>query len=104
MLTMTSQPQENSAPKQGRDDIAAGLTDLQRAVLAFERKHFSTTGAKDEAIRSTFALPAARYYQVLNGTLDEPEALNFDPMLVNRLNRLRDSRTQARSARVFGAN
>jgi hypothetical protein len=34
--------------------------------------------------------------------LDDPEALAFDPMLVKRLLRIRDARTEARSARILG--
>lgn len=82
--------------------VHAGLTELQRDVLRFERQNFSSVGAKDEAIRARFALPAARYYQVLNGTLEEPAALVFDPMLINRLIRLRETRTTARQARAYG--
>ena len=75
------------------------LTELDIRILRFEQGTWSHTGAKDEAIRSEFALAGARYYQLLNAVLDRPEALVFDPLLVRRLLRLRDSRTQARSSR-----
>lgn len=81
----------------------AGLSQRDRDVLSFERGSWPTTGAKDEAIRLTFGLNAARYYQLLNAVLDRPEALVFDPLLIRRLHRLREMRTQARSARAFGA-
>ncbi|MDQ1687428.1 MAG: hypothetical protein QOK42_403, partial [Frankiaceae bacterium] len=42
------------------------------------------------------------YYQVLNALIDRPEALEFDPMLVKRLRRMRSARARARSARRLG--
>jgi hypothetical protein len=74
----------------------------EQRILAFERQWWAHAGAKEAAIRAEFDLPAARYYQLLNAALDRPEAVLFDPMLVRRLQRLRDARTDARSARVFG--
>jgi len=71
-------------------------------ILSFERQWLRQAGAKEEAIRSEFGLSAARYYQMLNSVLDDPAALAFDPMLVKRLLRIRDARTEARSARILG--
>ncbi len=48
-------------------------------------------------MRSQFGLSAARYYQVLNSLLDSPDALAYDPMLVKRLQRMRDTNTSART-------
>jgi len=70
-------------------------------ILVFERQWSKQTGAKEEAIRSEFGLSVARYYQMLNALLDQPSALLFDPVLVNRLNRIKNARTWARSARVL---
>ena len=81
---------------------ASPLPSREQRILAFERKWWTNAGAKEEAIREEFALPAARYYQLLNAALDLPAAIIFDPMLVRRLQRLRDARTDARSARVLG--
>ena len=47
-------------------------------------------------------MSATRYYQVLNGLLDNPAALEADPMLVKRLRRMRASRQRQRSARRLG--
>ena len=80
----------------------AGLSTQQEAVLRFERHAYKHASAKEEAIRAQFSLPASRYYQILNATLEEPAAMVFDPMLVKRLLRLRDARTGARSARMLG--
>ncbi|HEY0261294.1 MAG TPA: DUF3263 domain-containing protein [Lacisediminihabitans sp.] len=73
-----------------------------RSILAFERQWWKHAGAKEEAIRAEFGFSVARYYQLLNAAVDTPAALAFDPMLVKRLQRLRDARTEARSARRLG--
>ena len=78
------------------------LTDRDLAVLAFERQWWKYAGAKEQAIRDLFDMSATRYYQVLNGLIDRPEALTADPMLGKRLRRLRASRQRARSARRLG--
>jgi hypothetical protein len=78
------------------------LTEREVAILAFERQWWKHAGAKEQAIRELFDMSATRYYQVLNGLLDRPEALVADPMLVKRLRRMRASRQRARSARRLG--
>lgn len=80
---------------------ALGLSPRDVDVLAFERRWWSHPGAKELAIRSEFGLSAARYYQVLAALLDSPLALAHDPMLVKRLQRMRDARSQARTARAI---
>ena len=52
-----------------------------------------------EAIREKFDLSSTRYYQVLNQLIDSPAAAAHDPLLVRRLQRLRDHRAAQRSAR-----
>jgi hypothetical protein len=74
-----------------------GLTDRERQVLAFERQWWRHAGSKEQAIRDLFAVSSTRYYQMLNGLLDNPAALAHDPVLVKRLRRLRATRTRARS-------
>jgi len=59
-------------------------------------------GAKGQAIRDRFDMGATGYYQVLNTLLDNPAALEADPMLVKRLRRMRAARQRARSARRLG--
>ncbi|CAN5412522.1 DUF3263 domain-containing protein [soil metagenome] len=79
-----------------------GLPRRDREILGFERQWWKYAGAKEQAIRELFDMSATRYYQVLNGLIDRPEALAFDPMLVKRLRRLRASRQRQRSARRLG--
>jgi hypothetical protein len=77
---------------------APELTDRERDMLAFESRWWKRAGAKEQAIRDAFDLSATRYYQVLNGLLDNPAALAHDPVLVARLRRLRSSRARGRTA------
>ena len=91
------------APATGQvRDGAAGLSERDLAVLAFERQWWKYAGAKESAVKELFGLSATRYYQVLNALIDRPEALVADPMLVKRLRRLRTTRQRTRSARRLG--
>jgi hypothetical protein len=78
------------------------LSDRDQAILAFERQWWKYAGAKEQAIRELFDMSATRYYQILNGLIDDPAALALDPMLVKRLRRMRATRQRARSARRLG--
>jgi hypothetical protein len=72
------------------------LTDREQRILEFERQWWRHAGAKEQAIRDTFQLSATRYYQLLNGLLDNPAALAADPVLIGRLRRLRSTRARSR--------
>ena len=80
-------------------DLTEQLTDRDRGILEFERQWWKYAGARDTAIRERFDLTVERYYLVLNHLIDQPAAMEHDPMLVKRLRRLRDARTRQRSAR-----
>ncbi|MGN6446183.1 DUF3263 domain-containing protein [Amnibacterium sp.] len=66
-------------------------------ILAFERAWWRRGGKKEEAIREEFGISAVRYYQLLGALIETPAALREDPMLVKRLQRLRDARTVRRA-------
>jgi len=72
------------------------LSDRDRAILDFERSWWAEPGPKELAIRERFQLSATRYYQVLNALLESPDAVDYDPLVVRRLRRLRDRRRRAR--------
>ena len=72
------------------------LGEREREILAFERRWWKHAGAKEQAIRDRFQLSATRYYKLLNALLDEPAALAHDPVLVQRLRRIRASRSRTR--------
>jgi hypothetical protein len=74
----------------------SGLTEREQRILAFERKWWRHAGAKEQAIRDAFDLSSTRYYQLLNGLLDKPAAIEAEPMLVARLRRLRATRSRGR--------
>lgn len=80
------------------------LTEREKAILLFENRWWKHAGLKEEAIRSELTLSPARYYQILAGLVDRTEALIFDPMLVKRLQRLRQARLEARERRATGRN
>ncbi|MEV0115597.1 DUF3263 domain-containing protein [Streptomyces sp. NPDC050844] len=74
-----------------------GLSERDRAILALERQDWvSGPGAKERAIRERLGMVPVRYYQVLNALLDDPRALAHDPVTVNRLRRVRESRREER--------
>jgi hypothetical protein len=83
-------------------EVSGGLSPRDEQLLAFERQWWRYPGAKESAIKEMFELTPARYYQLLNDLLDRPAAMQFDPMLVKRLRRMRESRQKARSARRLG--
>lgn len=72
------------------------LTDRDRAILDFERSWWSEPGPKETAIRDRFELSPTRYYEILNELLEDPAAMDHDPLLVRRLRRLRDRRRRVR--------
>ena len=73
------------------------LTEREAEILAFERQWWKHAGAKEQAIRERFDLSATRYYQILNGLLENPAALERDPVTVQRLRRLRSARARNRT-------
>jgi hypothetical protein len=91
-------------PEDGIREGAApeGLSERDRAILAFERGWWKHAGAKEAQIRERFGMSATRYYQILNELLSSPAAMREDPMLVRRLQRMRDARRRQRIARRLG--
>lgn len=95
---------DDAAPIPGLEDTAAapepgdgGLSERELGILDFERLWWKHAGAKERAVRDRFGCSPTRYYQALNSLLDRPEALAHDPVLVQRLRRLRSARQRARS-------
>lgn len=84
---------ENSTGGSARGELSA----RDERILVFEGEQWRYPGAKEQAIRAEFGISATRYYQILNGLLDRPEALRHHPVLINRLRRLREARKRARS-------
>lgn len=72
-------------------------------ILDFERSWWKHAGVKEQAIKERFDMSATRYYQVLNELLENPAAMERDPILIKRLKRLRMYRQKQRVARLLGA-
>jgi hypothetical protein len=79
------------------------LTQQETEILDFERTWWKHAGVKEQAIKERFSMSATRYYQVLNELLENPAALEHDPILVKRLKRLRTYRQRQRVARLLGS-
>lgn len=80
----------------------AQLDQRDMDILDFERSWWKHAGVKEQAIRERFSMSATRYYQLLNEILENPAALEYDPILVKRLRRLRTYRQRQRVARLLG--
>ena len=78
------------------------LDERSRAILDFEREAWMLSMPKERAIRERFGFLAARYHQLLNRVLEQPEAVTYDPMLVRRLRRVREVRRRRRTADRLG--
>ena len=76
---------------------AKSLTQLESKILEFEGQWWKFAGAKESAIKELFGMTPPAYYQLLNNLIDRDDALLAAPMLVKRLRRLREARTNARS-------
>ena len=83
-------------------DAGEVLDERARAILDLEREAWMLTIPKERAIRERFGFSAARYHQLLTQTIDRPEALVYDPMLVRRLRRVREARRRRRVAGRLG--
>ncbi|MEY9214094.1 DUF3263 domain-containing protein [Thermobifida halotolerans] len=90
------------APRRSASADQTRLDERDQRILAFERQWWKLEGSKEQAIRDEFGFSPTRYYQILNGLIDRPEALVFDPMTVKRLRRRRADRRRQRVARKLG--
>lgn len=72
------------------------MTEHEKQILAFEKQWWHYRGAKEAAITEQFGISAVRYHQLLARLLDRPEALQAEPVLVNRLRRIRSARANLR--------
>jgi hypothetical protein len=76
----------------------SGLSEVDKKILTFEHRWWKHPGAKERAIREALAMSPTGYYQALNALIDRLEALEHDPVLVQRLRRMREARRRARSS------
>jgi hypothetical protein len=86
------------------DEPAVDLTEVNahylsardRRILALERQWFANAGSKEAAITRQFGITPTRYFQILNGLIDDPLAMREAPQVVARLRRLRTARQTSR--------
>ena len=78
------------------------LSEFEVKMLEFERSWWRHAGLKESSIKELFNLTPPAYYQLLNNLIDREDALMAEPILVKRLRRLRESRTEARSSSKLG--
>jgi len=76
------------------------LTELERSIIDFERSWWAEPGPKETAIADKFDVSTTQYYQLLNELIDNPDAADYDPLVVRRLQRLRNRRRQTRYSAV----
>lgn len=80
--------------------IPMALSEDDFVMLRFEAEHPGIGAAKNEAIRSQLLQSPIRYYQKLSRLADSVEALQFDPVLVHRIRRIREQQQHEREHRV----
>jgi hypothetical protein len=71
------------------------LSERGRSVLDLERSWWLEGRPKAEVVRARLGISLARYNQLLAALVEDPEALDYDPLVVRRL---RKERARRRSA------
>ena len=72
------------------------IDERQRAMLEFERNFWTFDEPREAMIRARFQCSADEYYAELNELLELPAAMEHDPLVVRRLQRLRLRRRRER--------
>jgi hypothetical protein len=76
------------------------LSQRDKMVLDFERSWWMLPGPKDRAIREYLGIGAGVYYKTLRRLVDDPEAVDYDPLTIRRLRRLQAERTRSAARRA----
>jgi hypothetical protein len=74
----------------------AELTDEHRAVLDFEGQWFTEMTPKSAAVHERFGHALVEHQRLVAWLIRQPEALEYAPTTVRRLQRLRDRRLAQR--------
>ncbi|MGC5249647.1 DUF3263 domain-containing protein [Gordonia sp. DT219] len=72
------------------------MTDEDRALIDFAANRWNHAGLQADAVQRRFGLSLTRYWQRVNRLLDTEEALAYNPVVVNRLRRIRSTRSDQR--------
>ena len=65
------------------------LSERHAAMLDFERSWWENDDPRDQVIRARFQCSPDEYHAELTTVLDDPAAMDHDPLVVRRLKRLR---------------
>ena len=84
---------KNAEFKQGHSP----LTDQDKAILDFAKRNYKYSGQRDSDAQKELGLTGPQYNQRLNDLLDHPGALEYAPMVVSRLSRIRAKKIQERN-------
>ncbi len=68
----------------------------EKQLLDFAKRQYRYPGKQEQDIRDELDMSATTYWRKINDLLDRPEALAYNPVLVNRLRRLRGARRGGR--------
>ena len=78
------------------------LSPRDQAILDFERSWWTEPGPKEVSVAQRFSLTMGEYQETLARLVDDPDAHEFDPLVIRRLRRQRDRRRQERTASMGG--
>ena len=78
---------------------AVMLSERHAAMLDFERSWWSNDEPRDQIVRARFQCSPEEYDAEITIVLENPDAVEHDPLVVRRLKRLR---LRARKARIDG--
>ena len=78
------------------------LTDREIAILDFERSWWMSPGPKEAAIQERFSCSSTSYYRLLGELVDSDDALEYDPLVIRRLRRVRERRRARYERRSSG--
>ncbi|WP_165943126.1 DUF3263 domain-containing protein [Gordonia zhaorongruii] len=67
----------------------SGLSATDRALLDVARRQYRSPNAHADAVRDELGLSLTEYFHRVNQLVDDPEALAYSPIVINRLRRSR---------------
>lgn len=76
------------------------MTDTDRELLSLAGAFYRDESARLADARHRFGMNATQFWQRVNTLLQDPEALAADPLTVNRLRRIRATRSKVPSTRA----
>lgn len=78
------------------------MNDVDRELLNLAGQWFKDDANLETITLEKYGMRLTRFWQVVNGLIDRPEALAYNAQTVRRLQRIRENRKRARAARRAG--